>query len=216
MFSRRSRSANTSSGRRSLSEGAGAVLPATRYRFVTPRGELSMVLQANEHTAWLTERPIKENRDIDLLARFMPAPKCDVPAVNAAVARHLALWNQLHLGEPPPPSIEAGKDDSQSPALASADGHDALRQTRQPSLQLAGQRAGSLRRDHKGCRIVLAVKHGSQQCDHLGLPAIVWGMHDVDSAKAVAARRFAPPQRNRRFDQFPRYATRTHRLQPEG
>ena len=34
--------------------------PTTRYRFVTPKGELSMVLQSNEYTAWVTERLIKE------------------------------------------------------------------------------------------------------------------------------------------------------------
>lgn len=62
----------------------GLELPATRYRFVTPRGELSMVLEANEHTAWVTERLIKEKRDVDLLGEFMTAPKCDVAAVNAA------------------------------------------------------------------------------------------------------------------------------------
>jgi hypothetical protein len=62
----------------------GAELPTTRYRFVTPRGQLSMILQANEHTAWVTERLIKEKRDIDLLGEFMTAPKCDTAAVNAA------------------------------------------------------------------------------------------------------------------------------------
>jgi uroporphyrinogen decarboxylase len=64
---------------------AGAESPTTRYRFVTPRGELSMVLQANEHTAWVTEHLIKEKSDIDLLGEFMTAPKCDTAAVNAAV-----------------------------------------------------------------------------------------------------------------------------------
>ena len=60
----------------------GSVLPTTRYRFVTPRGELSMVLQANEHTAWVTEHLIKEKSDIDLLGEFMTAPRCDTAAVN--------------------------------------------------------------------------------------------------------------------------------------
>lgn len=62
----------------------GAELPTTRYRFVTPRGTLSMVLQANEHTAWVTEHLIKEKRDIALLGAFLTEPKCDVAAVNAA------------------------------------------------------------------------------------------------------------------------------------
>lgn len=56
----------------------------TRHRFHTPRGDLSMVVQSNEYTAWVTEHLIKEKRDIDLLDRFMPAPHCDVAAVNRA------------------------------------------------------------------------------------------------------------------------------------
>jgi uroporphyrinogen decarboxylase len=57
---------------------------AQRFRFQTPRGELTMVLQSNEHTTWVTEHLIKEKSDIDLLGAFMPAPKCDVAAVNRA------------------------------------------------------------------------------------------------------------------------------------
>jgi len=57
-----------------------------RYRFVTPKGELSMVLQANEHTAWITEHLIKEKRDIDLIGEFCPAPACDVDKVNRQAA----------------------------------------------------------------------------------------------------------------------------------
>ena len=53
-----------------------------RYRFVTPKGELSMVLQSNEHTAWVAEYLIKEKSDIDLIGEFATAPQCDVEAVN--------------------------------------------------------------------------------------------------------------------------------------
>lgn len=60
----------------------GQQWPATRFRFATPKGELSMVLQTNEHTSWVTEHLIKEKREIDLLGEFMTAPKCDVEAVN--------------------------------------------------------------------------------------------------------------------------------------
>lgn len=56
--------------------------PTTRFRFVTPKGELSMVLQSNEHTSWVTKYLIQEKSDIELLAEFMTAPKCDVEAVN--------------------------------------------------------------------------------------------------------------------------------------
>jgi uroporphyrinogen decarboxylase len=43
---------------------------------------LSMVLQSDMHTTWLKEYLIKEKSDIDILARYMPSPKCDVAAVN--------------------------------------------------------------------------------------------------------------------------------------
>jgi uroporphyrinogen decarboxylase len=58
--------------------------PTVRYRFVTPKGELSMVLQSNPYTSWVAEYLIKNKRDIDLLAEFMPAPKCNVEAANQA------------------------------------------------------------------------------------------------------------------------------------
>jgi hypothetical protein len=60
----------------------GQEWPTNQFRFVTPKGELSMVLQSNEHTAWVIEHLIKEKRDIDLLAEFMTAPKCDSETVN--------------------------------------------------------------------------------------------------------------------------------------
>jgi len=58
----------------------------SRFRFVTPKGELSMVLQSNEHTAWVAERLIKKKSDIDLIGEFATAPKCDVEAVNREAA----------------------------------------------------------------------------------------------------------------------------------
>ena len=65
-------------------EVPGQKYPTARYRFVTPKGTLSMVLQADEHTRWITERLIKERADVDILDEFLPAPKCDVDAVNRA------------------------------------------------------------------------------------------------------------------------------------
>ncbi len=56
--------------------------PTTRYRFVTPKGTLSMVVQYDPYTAWLIEPLIKEKRDIDLIGEYVTAPKCDVDAVN--------------------------------------------------------------------------------------------------------------------------------------
>ena len=61
---------------------SGMEFPTTRYRFITPKGELSLVLQSNEFTSWVTEHLIKEKTDVDLLAEFMPTPVCDVAAVN--------------------------------------------------------------------------------------------------------------------------------------
>ncbi|GAB4363202.1 MAG: hypothetical protein Kow0042_00810 [Calditrichia bacterium] len=53
-----------------------------RYNFVTPVKTLSMTLQSNEHTAWVSERLIKEKSDIDIIARYATAPLCDVEKVN--------------------------------------------------------------------------------------------------------------------------------------
>jgi len=63
----------------------GQKLKTVRYRFVTPRGSLSMTLQTNEHTSWLIEHLIQRKDDIDLLGAYMTAPKCDVEAVNKVV-----------------------------------------------------------------------------------------------------------------------------------
>jgi len=57
--------------------------PTMRYRFVTPRGELSMVLQSHEHTTWVAEHLIKKKSDIDLIGEYATAPKCSVEEVNS-------------------------------------------------------------------------------------------------------------------------------------
>ena len=54
----------------------------TRYRFITPKGTLSMVLQANDYTAWVTEHLIKEKKDIDIIGEYVTHPKCDVEDIN--------------------------------------------------------------------------------------------------------------------------------------
>jgi hypothetical protein len=56
--------------------------PTRRYRFITPKGELSMVLQSDPYTTWVTEPLIKAKRDIELIAEFATAPRCDVEQVN--------------------------------------------------------------------------------------------------------------------------------------
>jgi uroporphyrinogen decarboxylase len=60
--------------------------PTVRYRFVTPGGELSMVLQSDRYTTWVVEHLIKGKSDIDLIARHATAPHCDVTAVNQQAA----------------------------------------------------------------------------------------------------------------------------------
>ncbi|HLP15713.1 MAG TPA: uroporphyrinogen decarboxylase family protein [Bacteroidota bacterium] len=54
----------------------------TRYTFVTPERNLTMVLQSNEHTSWVSERLVKEKSDIDIIARYATQPLCDVEEVN--------------------------------------------------------------------------------------------------------------------------------------
>lgn len=54
----------------------------TRYRFVTPKGTLSMVLQGNEYTDWVVEYLVKDKRDIDLIAEYVTHPRCDIESVN--------------------------------------------------------------------------------------------------------------------------------------
>jgi uroporphyrinogen-III decarboxylase len=63
---------------------SGNAYPTKRLNIVTPRKTLSMVLQSDSHTTWLCEHVIKEKSDIDILARYMPAPKCDVETINKA------------------------------------------------------------------------------------------------------------------------------------
>ena len=54
----------------------------TRYRFVTPAGSLSTVLEEADYTTWIVEPLIKQKRDIDLIASYATTPHCDVDAVN--------------------------------------------------------------------------------------------------------------------------------------
>jgi uroporphyrinogen decarboxylase len=60
----------------------GGEYQTTRFRFVTPAKTLTMILQSNRHTAWVTERLVKHKSDIEVIAAHAPRPKCDVAAVN--------------------------------------------------------------------------------------------------------------------------------------
>jgi hypothetical protein len=56
----------------------------TRYRFVTPAGELTTVLEDAGYTTWVTEPLIKKKADIEIIGRHATAPLCEVDAVNCA------------------------------------------------------------------------------------------------------------------------------------
>ncbi len=53
-----------------------------RYRFVTPKGTLTMVTESNDQTTWVSEYLIKDKRDIDLIGEFVTKPWCDAEAFN--------------------------------------------------------------------------------------------------------------------------------------
>ena len=53
-----------------------------RFSIVTPEKTLSMILQSDVHSTWVKEYLIKEKKDIDVIAKYLPAPKCDVKIIN--------------------------------------------------------------------------------------------------------------------------------------
>lgn len=57
---------------------------ATRYTFVTSRGNLTTLLQDDGRTTWVRERLVKEKRDIEIVEAIALEPRCDVEAVNAS------------------------------------------------------------------------------------------------------------------------------------
>jgi len=59
-----------------------------RFSIITPAGKLSMILQSNEHTTWVAEYLIKEKSDIDIIARYMTFPLCDVNEINRIAAEY--------------------------------------------------------------------------------------------------------------------------------
>jgi uroporphyrinogen decarboxylase len=64
-----------------------------RYRIITPAKTLTSVLQSNDYTTWVAERLIKEKRDIEIIARYGVAPRCDAPAI----CREAATYGQRGL-----------------------------------------------------------------------------------------------------------------------
>lgn len=61
---------------------SGYDYPTQRFSIITPKGVLSMVLQSDIHCTWVAEHLIKEKKDIDIMAEYMPAPLCDIPVIN--------------------------------------------------------------------------------------------------------------------------------------
>lgn len=53
-----------------------------RFNIHTPKKILSMTLQYNEYTCWMTEHLIKDKTDIELLATYAPVRICDVEKAN--------------------------------------------------------------------------------------------------------------------------------------
>ncbi len=76
----------TDNWRFSFKDISGLAYPTQRLNIITPDETLSMVLQSDSHTTWLTEHIIKEKTDIDIIAKYMPAPKCDIDVINRAAA----------------------------------------------------------------------------------------------------------------------------------
>ncbi|MEI6823505.1 MAG: uroporphyrinogen decarboxylase family protein [Bacteroidota bacterium] len=64
----------------------GYNFPTKRLNIITPDKTLSMVLQSNIHTSWISERLIKEKNDIDIIAKYITSPLCDIDAINKAAA----------------------------------------------------------------------------------------------------------------------------------
>ncbi len=64
----------------------GGEYRTVRYRFITPKKTLTMVLRSNEHTAWVAEHLVKEKSDIDVIGEYVTAPLCDVDEVNHQAA----------------------------------------------------------------------------------------------------------------------------------
>ena len=60
----------------------------TRYRFVTPDGTLSMVIADAGYSVWVAEPLIKQKRDIDIVAKHVTTPCCDVDEVNRIAAAY--------------------------------------------------------------------------------------------------------------------------------
>lgn len=59
-----------------------------RYYIHTPAKTLTMVLQSNQYTGWVSEHLLKEKKDIEILERYMPSPKAGKETINRGAEEH--------------------------------------------------------------------------------------------------------------------------------
>lgn len=59
-----------------------------RYYIHTPAKTLTMVLQSNQYTGWVSEHLLKEKKDIEILERYMPSLKAGKETINRAAKEH--------------------------------------------------------------------------------------------------------------------------------
>lgn len=65
-----------------LEKVEGYNYPTQRFNIITPEKTLTMLLQSNEHTTWVKEHLLKDKSDIDIIAKYMTYPLCDVDQIN--------------------------------------------------------------------------------------------------------------------------------------
>ncbi|MFC2118043.1 uroporphyrinogen decarboxylase family protein [Bacteroidota bacterium] len=56
-----------------------------KYTIYTPEKSLSMILQTDEYSSWVTEHLVKETSDIELIEKYSTIPICDVDKLNKLV-----------------------------------------------------------------------------------------------------------------------------------
>jgi uroporphyrinogen decarboxylase len=66
----------------------GQAYQTVRYYVRTPKKTLSMVLQSNQYTTWVSEHLLKEKKDIDILAEYLPSPIVRKDLVNEAADKY--------------------------------------------------------------------------------------------------------------------------------
>ena len=66
----------------------GCVYQTSRYYIHTPEKTLSMVMQSNQYTSWVSEYLIKDKEELEILAKYMPSPYAEIETVNHAAKRN--------------------------------------------------------------------------------------------------------------------------------